>query len=66
MGGRIGVAVGIGPGDRILHQGLGQKKQADVLAVRRECASVRFDDGEASWVLTADCHPVPRRPRPMF
>jgi hypothetical protein len=54
-------------GDRALHQGLGRTgKQCDVIAIRRDCASVRFDDGQAVLVLAKDLHPIPRRPPPMF
>jgi hypothetical protein len=64
--GRAAEAAGIGAGDRVLHQGLGARKQADVLAVRGACTSLRFDDGTATWTLTRDCLPVPRRPPPMW
>ncbi len=54
-------------GDRALFQGLGRTgKQGDVLAVRRNLASVRFDDGQAVLCLASDLYPVPRRPRAMF
>lgn len=54
-------------GDRALYQGLGRTgKQCDVLAVRRDHASIRFDDGQAVLCLAKDLHPVRRRPPPMF
>lgn len=55
-------------GERALYRGLGQRngKQCDVLAVRREFASFRFDDGEAVLGLARDLYPIPRRPPPMF
>jgi len=61
-------ALGLAGGDRCLYLGIGQRhgKQADVLAVRREFASIRFDSGIAVLCLARDCHPVPRRPPAMW
>jgi hypothetical protein len=41
-------------------------KQADVLVVRRDFASIRFDSGLTVLALARDCHPVPRRPPAMW
>jgi len=61
------VLVAVCRGERALHRGLGRTgRQCDVLAVRRVCASVRFDDGVVLLVRAADLHPVPRRPPQMF
>ncbi|WP_230630638.1 hypothetical protein [Sphingomonas sp. Leaf37] len=62
------MADGIGSGDRVLYQGIGQRrgKQADVLTARRDFASVRFDDGLAVLCRSVDLLCVPRRPPAMF
>jgi hypothetical protein len=61
-------ATGLARGDRCLFLGIGQLrgKQADVLVVRRDFASIRFDSGLAVLALARDCHPVPRRPPAMW
>lgn len=41
-------------------------KHADVLNARPKFCIVRFDNGAAVLTLTADIHPIPRRPPPDF
>ena len=59
---------GIARGDRAVFLGLGQLrgKHGTVLAVRPKITSIRFDTGVAVLTLTADVHPIPRRPPPDF
>ena len=61
-------AGGVGQGDRAVFLGRGQLRgrHADVLSVRREFARIAIDDGPKVLTLTANCHPIPRRPRPDF
>ncbi len=59
---------GLATGDRALFQGIGQLrgKHCDVLSVRRDLVTLRFDSGASVIALVRDCHPIPRRPPPMF
>ncbi|MCD2324974.1 hypothetical protein LQ953_13200 [Sphingomonas sp. IC-56] len=59
---------GIAHGDRVIYLGIGQRRgqHGDALSPRKQFAGVRFDDGSAFTCLTADLHPIPRRPPPMF
>jgi hypothetical protein len=59
---------GIAHGDRVIYLGIGQRRgqHGDALSPRRHFAGVRFDDGAAFACRTADLHPIPRRPPPMF
>lgn len=61
-------ACGLGHGDRFVFLGAGKRrgKHGTVLAARRGFANVRFDDGVALLCLARDCHPIPRRPPPMW
>ncbi|WP_028965353.1 hypothetical protein [Sphingomonas phyllosphaerae] len=58
----------IGHGDRFVYLGRGRRhgKHGTVIAARRGFANVRFDDGLALLCLARDCHPIPRRPPPMW
>lgn len=59
---------GISAGDRALFLGMGQLrgKHGDVLNTRPKFTTIRFDNGRAVLTLTADIHPIPRRPPPDF
>lgn len=59
---------GITVGDRAVYLGIGQLsgRHVDMLAVRGRFACIRFDHGIALLALASDCHPIPRRPPPMF
>lgn len=61
-------AAGIGHGDRVVYLGIGQGhgRHGDAVSPRRDCAGIRFDDGTTSTCRTADLHPIPRRPPPMW
>ncbi len=41
-------------------------KHGDVLNTRPKFSTIRFDNGNAVLTLTADIHPIPRRPPPDF
>lgn len=59
---------GVAAGDRAVFLGIGQLrgKHGDVLNARPTFSIVRFDHGVAVLTLTADVHPIPRRPPPDF
>lgn len=59
---------GIGHDDRFVYLGTGKRrgKHGTVIKAWREFANVRFDDGIAVLCLARDCHPIPRRPPPMW
>lgn len=61
-------ASGIQRGDRVLVLGNGQRrgKHADAINIGRTTTTAVFDDGARLIVLTAELHPIPRRPPPDF
>jgi hypothetical protein len=57
----------VASGDRAVFLGLGPRgAHCDVLAVRGQFATIRIDGQRPALALISDCHPIPRRPLPMW
>jgi hypothetical protein len=57
----------VASGDRAVFLGLGPSgAHCDVLAVRGRFATIRVDGQRPFLARVDDCHPIPRRPPPMW